>query len=658
MDYRSASGSIIDYIGYETFCFGAYSCESADILMGYWMNCLGFASCAQGYSHGTVIHTHGVYAFHNATVLQKNRGRGTAGLMTCAAERCAAGATMTMVGELYSSSAYEFAGANLTSECSTIRMYGFFSGYGATLTCQSGCVCHVYCRGTGCAGLYIRETEGSTGTFVVFFSDDPQDDIPPIYTLSDFGTVPADTWLYGLDTGALAQTVEDDCNTLPGAQTFDDYRAVDYDTDVVQSVPGPVCCRSKDALYLSRIAISSTDSPLGCFGDACCVRATIHSLSQVLCVADQACEGAAINTTQGVYCAGYAACLSTKITAPTVYCTGETSCKQSTITSNGTLDILAMGEDSAKSMTIVCGAGDTCTVSCYRSDYACSDITTAGSGTVVFSYSMPTMSPTTNPTAQPSQAPPTSAPTSAPTSPSLPPTAAPTFSPSESPTQEPTAEPTRNPTDEPTSDPTIDPTSDPTIDPTQDPTVDPTIDPSFDPTAGPSRDPTSDPTVPPTNDPTADPTADPTSYPTADPSADPTKDPSMEPTSDPTDDPTADPTINPTQEPTVEPTLTPSKSPTRKPTLCKYAFDDEQSYEADAYLDSASNVSILPEIDSLAQRMNDTELTRIIVEDDSDRLSGLVSCNNKQTADICFIQFGCSLCASIYGVSNLVVNVR
>ena len=75
------------------------------------------------------------------------------------------------------------------------------------------------------------------------------------------------------------------------------------------------------------------------------------------------------------------------------------------------------------------------------------------------------------------------------------------------------------------------------------------------------------------------------------------------------------------------------------PTLCVYALNSDMEYDVDAYMDSgANNVSISDEIETLVARMEATESSRIVVEDDEDRLSGFVLCDNKPDTEICFIQ--------------------
>ena len=232
-----------------------------------------------------------------------------------------------------------------------IILDGYYAGYGAILTCESGDTCRIDCRwGNGCYGFQLNCMSGSN--CVVSNCDELQGSHCPItYGFDTLPPLKTHELSYQFDIVSQATLNDNKCSDrYQTALTYDDYVSSSNLAGVsVTTSTGNVCCRSSYACRAAAISITGTgDHDIVCGGASACggsAFSTITSLAvepsgnrNIYCSGSGACvEGIITGAVNGmIYCGGSGACDATQISSTDrVYCSGNEACAESTISSVG-----------------------------------------------------------------------------------------------------------------------------------------------------------------------------------------------------------------------------------------------------------------------------------------------------------------------------------
>eukprot|EP01084_Bolivina_argentea_P184181 317706_1 len=435
--------------------FGFY--DISTIITSNNIDCRGDHGCAKvgELSAGSSINAQGALAIAYSNITKANK-------IYSDGDQACAYSHIESTNVIHGRAAYSLLNARITTTKDiNIYLRGHYAAYGATLHCNVGHECNIYCDGrTSCSMFYII----CSGTCNVIKNS--IDTIPPITNISQFNPS-QDVLLY--DSLSVTANKDAACSNQTNEWTFDIFQELKANITVSTSV-GVMCCRSHGACSGTNITyLSPNKDALVCSGWYCC-SGEKRINGDVLCTGGGACTGAAITTTETLYCLGQVSCRNSILSASVVYCGGWKSCAPAAFSNSGNLSIYLLGQEAGISSTVTChDASDIYSIFC-KGWHSCEGLTLSGNCDFYVECDADslcpdgyTMAPTPAPTHLPTPAP-TNIPTHAPSQyPSLAPSYFPSNTPSVAPTHSPTQPPSNTPTNVPTTDPTFIPSTNPTI---------------------------------------------------------------------------------------------------------------------------------------------------------------------------------------------------
>ena len=367
-------------------CYGANSCQNANIFSGDILLCIGTQSCKDTIINDTdVIVGDGAYSLQNAII----DGGGF--------------------------------------DIFTIGFYGHHAGYNTTIYCYGGIdfTCVVICYGNSCYGTQLvcqdatcdeyaiecDENDGVTCPIMILNKNSNND----LYNNSIITTNIAttfDAFYDEIDMSTIVIENNDACDLQKdkfGTFVFDDNREnVNISNLTIVNANGHVCCRGRSACEgADIIEVTEDDKHIICSGRSGCELAdgliTNNKGGDIHCNSIFSCRDVnEINAYNdgSIYCtAGYCCTNSKMYNASNLYCTGGFDTCLNVTTSgveniylmgfprlahNATFNTSAVGDNSGRTMnvylsghqvgyyvTIICGRNDTCTIYCLTFD-ACS----------------------------------------------------------------------------------------------------------------------------------------------------------------------------------------------------------------------------------------------------------------------------------------------
>lgn len=303
----------------------------------------------------------------------------------------------------------------------SIYFYGYYSGYNATITCESGDTCDIYCYGNGCYGLFLDCHDAATCN--VYNCNETINIACPIDVVDGTAvTLPAlledyqeSDWL---DMYNISIYHDDICNNVTIATRYDDADDTTSNmgvTDISIGSGNFLCCRAFVGCGgLDSIVISSgTDggniicsgiyscqnigiidvslSPLSgtyCTGRGSCRNTLIngswtgtsrdhgHDTSVVVCGAFDACSNGKVYNMNRLYCAG---CTSTDIInvgnifvhtyrgadGATIYSNGNNASSSEASLPRVGINVTFAAYQSGYNVAVYCAVGDVCNVYCH-----------------------------------------------------------------------------------------------------------------------------------------------------------------------------------------------------------------------------------------------------------------------------------------------------
>ena len=460
-----AGSTIVNYgtsdDGKTTGCWGGRSCQNAPIFSGiveYDSDIRGHLGLAwTKYVDTRIIACFGEAACYQIENTRSNR-------LLCYGFRSCDG--------LYSNSATIAAGLGTLSlensilhNPSSVYLVGFFSGYNATVYCESGHICNISCYSNGCENLNFmcenganctvncNDTQGitcpngwnSSSIYDININNDYWSDNN--YESGNYEVLQMISSVFG---NYILNTNETDFYTYK-SDGFDN--ECDEDDDTTDDI---VCGNATECQYTS---IYSKNN-VCCSGHASCRYSVTKDFDTVYCDASDACLASIINGTininiggsvklsniyaRGRYstsygsisdfnfmmasgdastsdskieygnylaCFGRFSCYNTTITGVrNIYAGAQYAMRASTITSGGIgeLNVYLLDSLSGIGMNIICTVGDVCNIYCinsecddYIGDVVCSAGTIGTDCQINWFYSLPTNAPTKSPTSMP-----------------------------------------------------------------------------------------------------------------------------------------------------------------------------------------------------------------------------------------------------------------
>ncbi len=626
-------------------CNAAFACYDVPVIQaaGY-MPCSGSNSCASVPSLSSTTSAIACAGANSCT------GSSLSSLITsCTGDHSCVNTNIEVRDRLAGWGAYSLLHANITSPGTNaivdIELFGYYSGFGANITCQLGDTCNIICSGNGCYMTRINCIGDNCIVNATYATAEPITN-PNEFDSSKFQLL--------FDTASV--TISNDVKCNLETPQYDNWRH-HYDGADISVTDSSICCRGESSCAgVNNINLNSIDQQdaIICSANVACTNTNenvrvsrINQNGPIFCSANQACERASI-ASKAVYCLADYSCRYSDINATNiVYCCAPHSCRESTIISTGNLTVYLLAPVSGQGASFYCGMNDYCTIFC-ASMQICQEPNIYGNIIMKYPTSSPTESPSAAPTFLPSNVPsispsntpsylPSSTPTFSPSiSPSIAPSLAPTISPSIYPSLTPTITPTVSPSIVPSNAPSAVPSIVPSIAPSLVPTIAPSIAPTFAPTISPSIAPSMAPTIAPSIHPSLTPTISPSNAPSKVPSISPTEPPSVAPSRNPSTAPSLSPSNDPTVAPTKPPSNAPSLAPSHSPTACV----DYYNYSSlDGILEPPLVRNVIVSKKQNMYMMNESVQTFVATKGYLQNLYRQVIVCNDINTDVCFI--GC-----------------
>eukprot|EP01083_Nonionella_stella_P149706 475872_1 len=292
--------------------------------------------------------------------------------LRCDGDRACQSTHITGIQHIDADGAYALLNATIDSSgvALELRLYGYYSGFGATVLCQANDTCEFACSVDGCYNLYANCI--GTCTFSV-----PYAGPNAVFPLTDLSLFNADNYTLDIlyDSQQIVTANDMECNDEMSL-TFDRYEDLEIENETIIMTDTTVCCRGRYSCRVTdddvAIVIESTSDmqyKLICSGAYACKNTMIENyLGNIYCSGAGSCYGEQINTTQALYCLGTMSCRKSKIYNPTLLiCAGERSCSYSEIYTSGraqTHYFYFLGSKSAERTEIVCKENDECILVC------------------------------------------------------------------------------------------------------------------------------------------------------------------------------------------------------------------------------------------------------------------------------------------------------
>eukprot|EP01084_Bolivina_argentea_P019820 36850_1 len=262
----------------QVFCGGAFACAQISFInTQYFVDCYGSHSCANidglSYINAEYVRCFGSNSCQNSNIIA-SENVGCYGSQSCIS-------TNLSVPNIFGKGAYSLYESiidsrfviNFNSQTLNVYLYGYQSGFGATIICRAGDVCNIYCYNNGCEMLYV-ECEENSDCNILLNNNDASITIPPITDMNEY-----DYTLY--DIKHVTNELCDNASNF----VYDNNNEHSGIIEINEQNTGPVCCRG----YLScknTVSIAFTD--------------IVSDI--VVCSGSQSCENTIINTTKSVFC--------------------------------------------------------------------------------------------------------------------------------------------------------------------------------------------------------------------------------------------------------------------------------------------------------------------------------------------------------------------
>ena len=256
-----------------------------------------------------------------------------------------------------------------STQTTNINLYGAYSAYGASLHCQQGHVCIIWCYSrTACSMFYIQ----CDGMCQILTSSWPKT-IYPIENILEFIPNP-NILLYDSATITMENDIE--CSNQSDESLFDDYQQGNYLN--ITSKHSSICCRGTETCVNTEIV--AFEHNIICGGSKSCKNSLLFTSGSIHCDAYEACMLSMISAKTTVFCLGQSSCSQATIkSASIIYCSGESACHSSSIISNGNnLNLYLLGHGLGRK-TVYCNASDICSVHCLGYD-SCTILKLDGDG--------------------------------------------------------------------------------------------------------------------------------------------------------------------------------------------------------------------------------------------------------------------------------------
>ena len=513
--YKSNYGPLTNITADHIYLRGAFAMTKAQYMEStaaiYGSSCSGDSSCSQ--VKELVASNLFCYSMNSCSHIEDLKTS-----LQCTGELSCAYSTIRGSGQINGLGSFSLMNTNIFSNGGIRADFeGYYAGFNATLTCNSGDSCVIVCAGSGCGYLKIISESGSS--INVICSESNGKPCPIIINSnsnnSDYqSSIPNEIPWYSddEDQSQLSNKMDEICenainNNSINHIVYDDYQQGLYESITSANNIDVICGRGWDTFVGSSNLVSN--DYIICTGYYSCSEIAFISTNVLYCATYQSCRNwysnSIINVTGTVYCLGMQSCANQNFyNSEAIYVGGTSATAGSNFYAIGKIIVAAYhyastsqnnyyssGVDThiillsgSHTSYFVCNVTDSCRIDCLVSN-ACNSFTvecdgyctircddSAGldcPGNITGNYEIiaPTQSPTnfpTVPTSVPTRFPtidPTSIPTNIPTIPTGVPTDIPTFAPTV---------PTQKPFDMPTNVP-ITPTSMPTNGPSDTPTA-------------------------------------------------------------------------------------------------------------------------------------------------------------------------------------------
>ena len=354
------------------YCYGSYSCykiESVETTAsgtGYF-TCYGLFSCASCpyVDFGdTVLHCYGEKSCFDSSIISSSDQA-----IYCDGGESCGSSTISATDYVYFDGFLSANKAMLDGGGYPYYYFrGAFAGYNATVTCNSGDICYIYCYGNGCFNLNLVSNGGEfridctyavidynniTDNVCLYNNDTGIDSDTYIYTTYNHYNIPS---LVDVEMSTLDNSFEPCVSTATNATHCIDYQEcmIMNTSYTTISNNGPVCCSGSESCNgATDIEGDLPENPIDsgyqyfdgdyysrnisvrCDGYQSCASVSNHILaksdSDMYFTGYQAAAYTTIemaqNSQHSIYCSGYSSCSNTQIKyGLNLYCTGSYSC--------------------------------------------------------------------------------------------------------------------------------------------------------------------------------------------------------------------------------------------------------------------------------------------------------------------------------------------
>eukprot|EP01083_Nonionella_stella_P276896 941310_1 len=353
--YKSHSGSQSSLAANEDImCAGASSCAQAMSISAVQVSCQASLSCFKvsdlriEQTYMKTISGSGANAMSHSTIYAASHH------IYCEGEQSCSYSLINEFGLIRAEGAYSLLHATIDPTnkqiSHAIELYGYYAGFGATITCGKQHTCSIVCHATGCTNLFL--------------TCDDNCDITGIsnHTIASIHNV----WKY--DSFHLVQQLDDTCSAQIDSMNFDSSAERSHVSDVLDNADGgPICCRGYRSCVYNRIQYtSSINESLVCSARESCIWSHLYNNGPVFCSGMNACVSSSIVAT-AMYCQAYWSCKLTVMSGATdIYCSGYRSCQDAVISSTGfDFNLYLTGSFSGRSANVTCSEFDHCSIFCY-----------------------------------------------------------------------------------------------------------------------------------------------------------------------------------------------------------------------------------------------------------------------------------------------------
>jgi len=317
---------------------------------------------------------------------------------------------MSDVNEINGNGMFSLQGAKLYSNSASNNVFGFYgwhAGYGATIYCQNGDICTVYCKNNGCMGLNLICDDGICNNVAI--SCDGLNNVCPavgILSIIPEGPIFDPFSKYQLRPYDIDDIYDDNtflCDSNSDYTSCNDYQDDNcYEKTLTISQDKNLCCRGVYSCKSSSINIGDNtntycsggygciysdiigtsgnygnDASIEC-GRRACIGSSISYVDNVLSMGYGGLETSTILNADIVGCYSMLGCEESSMTnVNTVYGTGRQSLYNAEIDNSGLTDfsVYLLGYSSGEGLSITCDNSilNECKIYCYNEE-TCSNL--------------------------------------------------------------------------------------------------------------------------------------------------------------------------------------------------------------------------------------------------------------------------------------------